>query len=115
MQKNFGTKDVTQEGDDEIAEIVYLCPSALTNLYDVHDTCKKGNHVYIENRKENFFVVTSKKGLDARFTCNDRGLYVRESTSPTDCCVYNYLGNHIEGFTKKRWREQRKYGNCTMT
>ena len=51
MQKNVGTKDVTPEGDDELAEIVYFCPSALTNLYGVSDIVKKGNHVYIDTRK----------------------------------------------------------------
>ena len=101
MQTNVGTKDVTQEGDDELAETVYFYPSALTNLYGVSDIFKKGNHVYIDTRKENCFIVTSKKGLDVRFPCDERGLYVRESTSPTDCCVYNYAGTHVEGFTPR--------------
>ena len=57
--------------------------------------------MYIYTRKENCFVVTSNKGLDVRFSCDDRGLYVRESTSPTDCCVYNYWGILIEGFTPR--------------
>ena len=45
MQTNVGTKDVTQEGDNELAKTVYFCLSALTNLYGVFDIVKKGNHV----------------------------------------------------------------------
>ena len=84
-----------------LAETVYFCLTALTNLYGVSDIVKKGNHVYIDTRQENCFVVTPKKGVDVRFPCDERGLYVRESTSPTDCCVYNYAGTHIEGFTPR--------------
>ena len=85
MQMNVGTKDITQEGDDDLAETVYFCLSALTNLYGVSNIFNKVNHLHIDTRKENCFIVTSKKVLDVRFPCNDRGLYVRESTSPTDC------------------------------
>lgn len=51
MQTNVGTEYVTQEGDDVLAETVYFCPTALTNLYGVSDIVKRGNHVYIYTRK----------------------------------------------------------------
>ena len=87
---------------------MYFYPPALTNLYGVSDIFKKGNHVYIDTRKENCFLVTRKKGLDVRFPCDDRGLYVRESTSPADCCVYNYAGTHIEGFTPREVEKEKR-------
>ena len=43
MQTNVGTKDVAQEGDDELSKTFYFFPSALTNLYGVSDIVKKGN------------------------------------------------------------------------
>ena len=76
----------------------------MTNLYGVSDIVKKGNHVYIYiyTQKENFFVVTSKSGVDIRFPGDSRRLYAKEtSTSLNDCCVYNVLNTNIEGFTPR--------------
>ena len=101
MQRKVGTKDVIKEDDDELAETVYFCPSALTNLYGFSNNVKKYNHVYINTRNENCFIVTRKKGLNVKFPCSERGLYVRESTSQIDWCVYNYAGTHVKGFTPR--------------
>ena len=67
METNAGTKRITQEGTMPDYGTVYCDSEAMSNLFSIRDMVRKGNHVYLNTREANCFVVTGKNGNGTRF------------------------------------------------
>ena len=81
MEANFLTTYITKKGDVSGYGTIYFFPTTMTNLYEFFDIVNEGNDVYINTRKENWLIVTSKEGIDIRFTFDIRGLCVKETST----------------------------------
>ena len=106
METNAGTKRITEEGTMPDYGTVYYDPEAMTNLFSISDMVRKGNHVYLDTKEANCFVVTGKNGNNTRFSCDKRGLYVRECGKPEN--KVSFANNHVEGFTPRQVETARK-------
>ena len=56
METHAGTKRIKEEGTMPDYRMVYYGPESMTNLFSISEIVKKGNHVYINTREDNFLL-----------------------------------------------------------
>lgn len=109
MSTNNGDKGLEDIGDWKEWGQSYLCESALTDIVSVSDAVERGFRVIFGSSvKKRFYVINPKDGSSVRFPVN-KGLYVRDNTTPANCHFTS-----MEGYIQRqvdREKAARKFYN----
>ena len=84
--------------------------SALTNIHGLSEVLRGRHHVKFDSKKYNGFIVTSKSGSLMTFTCDDRGIYVKDPRPNEESCQ-----NMVEGFTDREVKRKKNAGSYSTT